>query len=69
MDEINIKPCPFCGGEAKLVDYGISGKYKVVQCLECGARTRLFDPEIFRGGNAVEAWNRRTGDGNDEVGS
>lgn len=54
----NLKPCPFCGGKAELVDYGLMGRMKVVQCLVCGARTRTFDPKVTRG-NAIEAWNRR----------
>ena len=65
MDKTELKPCPFCGGEATLVAYGVNREYEVVQCLECGARTRLFNPEIFRGGNAIEAWNRRVNDDND----
>ena len=58
-----LKPCPFCGGKAELVDYGISGEYKVVWCFECGARTRMFYAEIFRGRKAIEEWNRRVKDG------
>lgn len=56
-----LKPCPFCGGEAELVDYGLNARYKGVTCGECGARTRFFSPEIGIGGEfaAIEAWNRR----------
>ena len=60
MDE--LKRCPFCNGEAKLVGYGLTGVMKVVQCLDCGARTRAFDPKIKRGENAIDAWNRRVRD-------
>lgn len=55
----NLRKCPFCGGEADLLDYGLSGARKVVQCSDCGARTRAFDPKVKRGENAVDAWNRR----------
>lgn len=53
-----LKPCPFCGGKADLVDYGLTGAMKVVQCLDCGARTRAFDPKVKRGENAIEAWTK-----------
>jgi len=59
----DLKPCPFCGGEANLVGYGLTGVMKVVQCSDCGARTRAFDPKIKRGENAIDAWNRRASDG------
>ena len=54
-----LKPCPFCGGKADLVDYGLTGRMKVVQCSDCGARTRAFDPKVKCGENAIDAWNRR----------
>ena len=57
-----LKPCPFCGGKAELVNYGLTGRLKVVQCLDCGARTRVFDPEVKRGESACDAWNRRAGE-------
>lgn len=57
-----LKKCPFCGGKADLVDYGLTGMMKAVQCSECGARTRAFDPKVKRGENAIDAWNRRAND-------
>ena len=57
-----LKRCPFCAGKAELVNYGLTGKLEVVQCLVCGARTRVFDPDIKRGESAIEAWNRRASD-------
>lgn len=62
MNEQNLKPCPFCGGRAKLEDYGLNGNFVVVHCLDCGAMTRLFAKGIRLGETAFEAWNRRTAD-------
>jgi Lar family restriction alleviation protein len=61
-NEAHLKPCPFCGGRADIIDVeepsNIGGK--VVQCSECEASTRVWFPikdsvdRILR-----EAWNRR----------
>lgn len=66
MDNVKmpeLKPCPFCGGEAHLfVNDGVR-----VLCPKCGATSRiLVDCMTAKGvtGNAtkavIEAWNRRT---------
>lgn len=60
-----LKPCPFCGGEAHLfVDSGVR-----VICPKCGATTKRLADSMSGNrvaGNAtravVEAWNRRTGE-------
>ena len=62
---IELKSCPFCGGEARLfVSHGVR-----VLCTKCGATTwTAFDSERV-GTSAVEdvikAWNRWKN--NDEV--
>lgn len=48
-----LKSCPFCGGEAEVVET-LFYDYKVA-CEKCGASTPLCDSEEM----AVEAWNRR----------
>jgi hypothetical protein len=60
-----LKPCPFCGGEARVSDCGWGHCY--VRCtntsgMKCPVRpiTKYFD----RANKAIEAWNRRAGDGN-----
>ena len=67
---MELKPCPFCGNEAKL-----SGKYGIgkVDCwavycgktaadFACGAQvTSIISEEA-----AIAAWNRRYGDGMDK---
>ena len=63
MTDIKLKPCPFCGGVAKVYHEknhgGIDGS--VVRCERCGAKAewkRLsYDCACDYG--AVEAWNRR----------
>lgn len=65
-----LKPCPFCGGEARLhVDDGVR-----VICKECNCQTiTLVDGRWVAGvgGTAVsrviEKWNRRVKD--DETGN
>lgn len=58
MDE--LKPCPFCGGEAKVVDHG---GFFTVGCtnLDCAATIDLLEPSEE---NAVADWNRRAAPGN-----
>lgn len=51
MDEIKLKPCPVCGGEAAAI---WKGNYWV-RCWECGAETPIYKSEK----EAKEAWNRR----------
>lgn len=50
-----LKPCPFCGGEALFETYGGTACAVVCQTCHCGTATaRLYD-----GMEAVKAWNRR----------
>lgn len=56
-----LKPCPFCGGEARTIEYeyvGVSNTYGV-KC-KCGAQGFQFYEDI---GKAIEAWNRRVDNG------
>ena len=64
-----LKPCPFCGGKALLRhDYTLNWS-SYVQC----EKYRLESVRIFRSfeyasdDKAIEAWNRRTDDGNRKV--
>lgn len=53
-----LKPCPFCGGEADCNDSGCmqGGVFKwAVECPECGVISHCFDTET----EAIEAWNTR----------
>ena len=64
MDETNrIKPCPFCGGPARVVlksfDIFDTGAY--VMCEKCGARTALItnDRNKKPQEEAIKRWNKR----------
>lgn len=74
MSELKIAllPCPFCGGEAQVINYvggGDNNKVNVV-CNRCGAESkRLLPPwngesddmDIYKRTQtrAIEMWNRR----------
>jgi len=49
-----LKPCPFCGGEAEITQYGDSRKSTQYECTDCGCR--LETGEEFNHG---AAWNTR----------
>ena len=53
-----LKPCPFCGGRATVVEhiyYGFQNRYGVV-CLDCYAETRQV---LHSKDAAIAGWNRR----------
>ena len=54
MSSIELKPCPFCGCEARLTQY-FPGRNYSVQCSVCGAATLHYTNEV----DAARAWNRR----------
>lgn len=53
-----LKPCPFCGGEAEIERHGTARQSMQIACQECGARVEsgdisgLTQPQNLR-------WNRR----------
>lgn len=52
-----LKPCPFCGGEARPTSWLHSeSETYVIQCDNCHLDMGEFDTEE----EAAEAWNRRT---------
>lgn len=77
---IDLKPCPFCGGEAGMypeVDR-IMGKFWYIKCKKCYSRgsgiyesCRELEPQeeyaAITGAweRAIEAWNRRVSEQNE----
>ena len=75
----DLKPCPFCGGEAYLEKShrafiaGATSKVSFVRCKKCNARSGRFEISSFGHSSysarseqkAIEAWNRRVQDGSD----
>lgn len=54
MKEIELKPCPFCGGEAK-IKKNILNEDIYVECRSCYSRTDGFGIAEY----AIEQWNKR----------
>ena len=53
-----LKPCPFCGGEAEKKKYSFQNKLVyVVMCSVCTSRSPMFLEEAKE--RAIIAWNRR----------
>lgn len=65
--ENELKPCPFCGGEAQyLCRNGAHGSIVAcVICRDCGAQGASYcvRDDICAKDEAIKAWNRRWKDG------
>lgn len=56
MDEIKLKPCPFCGAPAQYKELG--GRWAVECTRHCAATRIMADKK-----KVSEAWNRRADNG------
>ena len=56
-----LKPCPFCGADVKMIMQENSG---VIICPRCKVY-KLFTILIDGKEKAIEVWNRRVEDGTD----
>lgn len=61
---MRLKPCPFCGGEAKKQAKEVNGLRAIyVVCEKCGASSGIYkthNPRVKDEENpAIKAWNRR----------
>jgi Lar family restriction alleviation protein len=50
-----LKPCPFCGGEAEIHAFTFDGPY-YVNCLGCAMQT----PNTHTRAELISAWNTRS---------
>lgn len=50
----NLKPCPFCGGEAHIERYGNRRQSTVYACLDCGCRLETGEEQDYG-----MRWNKR----------
>lgn len=58
MPETALKPCPFCGGKAEVVDtWECTDFARHIQCKKCGIRTQSVP--LYQKGVATRVWNRR----------
>ena len=55
---MNLKPCPFCGGEAELLRNGTARQSRIVQCTDCGCRLESGDVDGMTPDDRM-AWNVR----------
>lgn len=57
--DLNLKPCPFCGGKAYVHDNCMASH---VKCDNCGARTKPVPhekSELYTDELAMNLWNNR----------
>lgn len=54
----NLKPCPFCGGQAAVQEmrYSMLQSENFVKCVNCGAESSRYYDDAH---SAINAWNRR----------
>ena len=57
-----LKPCPFCGGEAVLRTSVFFKHDAYVRCKKCGAKSMSYPSASAEDARlrTIEAWNRRT---------
>lgn len=52
-----LKPCPFCGGEAELVQRGTRRQSAQISCTNCGC---FFECGAETEEGWIDRWNERT---------
>ena len=62
---MNLKPCPFCGGEAQMKTKNFDGEKATFYIVECIPEEHSMDCYSLTGRDAAEEWNTRTPDTTD----
>lgn len=60
MNEIELKPCPFCGSDDVTWFYGLEDEH-YVECLDCSAKAESYSGLE----DAIAGWNARAIDRDD----
>lgn len=61
-EDIKLKPCPFCGGKAKLIiNIQSFEPYAMVGCESCSAKTKkvMQSVDYCATDEAAKLWNQR----------
>lgn len=63
-DNIELKPCPFCGHKSPSMRYGCDAKTRNVCWVVCGNYNcfATIEKPYYSEEEAVAAWNRRAGE-------
>lgn len=59
MTDIDLKPCPFCGGDAEIVHIN-DGENEGGSCVQCSRCLASSNVEFEFKENFIDNWNRRT---------